>query len=179
LSGREPVLSELMAAAQGGDQEAYRRLLAIIQPIVFRYVRRRVPSNSAAEDVCQEVLLTIHRVRHTYDPQRPFEPWLYAIARSRVIDHLRRARRISGAEVMMEILPEIPQIGGEMTDESALEILDRLPTSQREAFVMLKIEGLSTREAADRAGITVSAVKVRAHRAYNALKKALLPDEQA
>ena len=178
MSGREPALSELMGAAQEGDQEAYRRLLATIQPIIFRYVRRRIPSDAAAEDVCQEVLLTIHRVRHTYDPQRPFEPWLYAIARSRVIDHLRRARRISGAEVMMEILPEIPQIGGEMTGESALEILDRLPAAQREAFMMLKIEGLSTREAAERAGITVSAVKVRAHRAYNALKKAFSPDVQ-
>ena len=139
MSGREPALSELMGAAQEGDQEAYRRLLATIQPIIFRYVRRRIPSDAAAEDVCQEVLLTIHRVRHTYDPQRPFEPWLYAIARSRVIDHLRRARRISGAEVMMEILPEIPQIGGEMTGESALEILDRLPAAQREAFMMIPV----------------------------------------
>ena len=176
MSGPETPLSELMQAAQAGDQEVYRRLLEKIQPIVFRYVRRRISPDAAAEDVCQDVLLTVHRVRHTYEPSRPFEPWLYAIARSRVIDHLRKVRRISGAEVMMEVLPELPQSGAEMTPDSALEILEQLPAAQREAFMMLKIEGLSTREAAERAGVTVSAVKVRAHRAYNALKKRLLPD---
>lgn len=179
MSGREPPLSELMKAAQGGDQDAYRRLLETIQPVVFRYARRRVDSDAAAEDICQEVLLTMHRVRHTYEPRRSFEPWMYSIARSRVIDHLRKARRVSAAEVLMEVLPEVPQATGETSGESALEILERLPASQREAFVMVKIEGLSTREAAERAGVTVSALKVRAHRAYNALKKALLPDAGA
>ena len=176
MSGREEPLSEWMEAAQGGDQQAYQRLLTTVRPIVYRYARRRVNSDEAAEDICQETLLTVHRVRHTYEPTRPFEPWLYSIARSRVIDHLRKAKRISGAEVLTDTLPEIGEAGAETTGESALEALERLPDTQREAFMMLKIEGLSTREAAERAGVTVSALKVRAHRAYNALKKALSPE---
>ncbi len=172
-------LSAWMAAAQQGDQDAYRRLLAGIQQMLYRYVRRRVTSDEAAEDICQEILLTVHRVRATYQPGRPVEPWLYAIARSRLIDYLRKEKRISGLEVMMDVLPEVPQPGAYTTPESALEVLDRLPAGQREAFTMLKVEGLSTEEAARRAGITVSALKVRAHRAYNALKKALSPESEA
>jgi len=174
----EGTLSDLMEAAQAGDQAAYGRLLETIQPIVHRYARRRVSTEAAAEDISQEVLLTVHRVRHSYQPGRPFEPWLYAIARSRVIDHLRKARRISRAEVVLEVLPEVAQAGARMTPESALEVLEQLPAGQREAFMMLKIEGLSTEEAARRAGVTVSALKVRAHRAYNTLKKAFSTEDE-
>jgi RNA polymerase sigma-70 factor (ECF subfamily) len=141
--------------------------------MLFRFVRRRVQNDDGAEDVCQDILLTMHRVRHTYEPERPFEPWLYSIARSRIIDHLRRKRRIGAVEVLFDVLPDASEPAPELSMESALEVLDRLPAGQREAFAMLKIEGLSTEEAARRAGITVSALKVRAHRAYNALKKAL------
>lgn len=177
MSGREVPLSEWMEAAQGGDEEAYRRLLETVRPIAYRYARRRVDSDTAAEDICQDILLTVHRVRHTFEPSRPFEPWLYAIARSRVIDHLRKVRRISASEILTDVLPEVGQAGAEMTAESALEVLERIPANQREAFMMLKVEGLSTQEAAERAGVTVSALKVRAHRAYNALKKSLSPED--
>lgn len=171
-------LTAWMAAAQAGDQHAYRQLLEAIQPLVARYVRRRVRADATVEDVCQDVLLTVHRVRHTYEPGRPFEPWLYAIARSRVIDHLRRERRISASEVLMDALPEVGAVGSETTAEAALDVLGRLPATQREAFVMLKIEGLSTEEAAKRAGITVSALKVRAHRAYVTIKRAFAGGEE-
>lgn len=162
-----------MAAAQEGDQGAYRQLLEAAQPMVFGYLRKRMESETAAEDVTQEVLLTMHRVRHTYDPTRPFEPWLFAIARSRLIDHLRRRRRISAIEVLTDNLPEVAASATEMAGDSVFEILDRLPATQREAFVMLKLEGLTTEEAAARAGVSVSALKVRAHRAYKALRKSL------
>ncbi|HET9062038.1 MAG TPA: sigma-70 family RNA polymerase sigma factor, partial [Candidatus Binatia bacterium] len=126
------------------------------------------------EDVTQDVLLTMHRVRHTYDPERPFEPWLFAIARSRLIDHLRRRRRVSAMEILTDNLPELAVTSSaETAGDAAFEILDRLPATQREAFSMLKLEGLTTEEAARRAGVSVSALKVRAHRAYKALRKAL------
>lgn len=173
----QPELAALMAAAQEGDQGAYQRLLEAVRPIVYAYVRKRLNANEAAEDVCQEVLLTVHRVRHTYTPERPFEPWLFSIARSRLIDHLRRIKRISAIEVLTDTVPEVPQMGAETTLENALEILERLPAGQREAFSMLKLEGLSTEEAAERVGITVSALKVRAHRAYKAIRKALSSEE--
>ncbi len=169
----ETPFASWMSAAQNGDADAYRRLLEALQPLLFRFVRRRVGSDAAAEDVCQEILLTVHRVRHTYDPERPFEPWLYSIARSRVVDHLRRERRIGAVEVFMDILPEVSIDAAQTTPESALELLDRLPAAQREAFLMLKVEGLSTEEAAARAGVSVSALKVRAHRAYKAIKQML------
>ena len=170
-------LASWMAAAQGGDEAAYRALLGAIQPMVFGYIRKRINSAEAAEDISQEVLLTVHRVRHTFSPDRPFEPWLFAITRSRLIDYLRKLKRISAAEVMMDVMPEARELAAETTGENALEILSRLPDGQREAFSMLKIEGLSTREAAERAGISVSALKVRAHRAYKAIRKSLSGDE--
>jgi RNA polymerase sigma-70 factor (ECF subfamily) len=166
-----------MAAAQQGDENAYRSLLEAVQPIVFGYVRKRINSAEAAEDIAQEVLLTLHRVRHTYSPDRPFEPWLFAIARSRLIDYLRKLKRISSVEVMMDVMPEARELAGETSGENALDVLEKLPAAQREAFSMLKVEGLSTREAAERAGVSVSALKVRAHRAYNAIKKSLAGEE--
>jgi RNA polymerase sigma-70 factor (ECF subfamily) len=167
-------LGAWMAAAQRGDHDAYRQLLEAVQPMVLGYVRRRIESEAAAEDVTQDVLLTMHRARHTYDPERPFEPWLFAVARSRLIDHLRRRRRVSAIEVLTDTLPEIAATASaETVGDSALEILDRLPATQREAFAMLKLEGLTTEEAAERAGVSVSALKVRAHRAYKALRRAL------
>jgi RNA polymerase sigma-70 factor (ECF subfamily) len=167
-------LGAWMAAAQRGDHDAYRDLLDAVQPMILGYLRRRIESEVAAEDVTQDVLLTMHRVRHTYDPERPFEPWLFAIARSRLIDHLRRRRRVSAIEVLTDSVPEMAATpAAETAGDAAFEILDRLPATQREAFAMLKLEGLTTEEAARRAGVSVSALKVRAHRAYKALRKAL------
>ncbi len=168
--------SALMAAAQRGDEEAYRVLLESIQPVIFRYARRRLSSDAAAEDVCQETLLTMHRVRHTYEPQRPFEPWMYSIAKSRLIDHLRKQRRLQAWELATETLPDVADEPVGRGVDRLVEAIEALPEGQREAFEMLKLEGLSTEEAAERAGVSVSALKVRAHRAYTALKQALASD---
>ncbi len=165
-----------MAAVQAGDETAYRELLDEVRPLLERYVRRRISSVESAEDIVQDILLTMHRVRHTYEPDRPFEPWMYSIARSRVIDHLRKQRRISAFEVLFDMLPEVASTGAEITVEQAREVFEALPAAQREAFAMLKLEGLSTEEAAERAGVSVSALKVRAHRAYNTIKKAFAGD---
>jgi RNA polymerase sigma-70 factor (ECF subfamily) len=141
--------------------------------LILRFLRRRVASEDVARDICQEILLTVHRARHTYEPSRPFEPWLYSIARSRLIDHLRRARRVTFFEIATDQLPEVAGGLDAPMDASVEEALAALPPAQREAFLMLKIEGLSTKEAAERAGVGVSALKVRAHRAYVSLRRAL------
>src|SRR5579859_4431481 len=86
--------SRLMAAAQGGDREAYRRLLGEIVPFIRAIVARQHRMADRAEDVVQDVLLTLHRVRHTYDPGRSFKHWLAMIARRRSIDALRRRLRL-------------------------------------------------------------------------------------
>lgn len=164
----------LMLAAQGGDQQAYRALLEALEPELRAYLKRRLRDEEAVADVCQEVLLTMHRVRHTFEAGRAFEPWFYAIARSRFIDHLRRRRRRGDLETHEDHAPESVAEEPVFGWSRFLELLERLPASQREAFSMLKLEGLSVEEAAGRAGVTPSALKVRAHRAYGALRQALL-----
>jgi RNA polymerase sigma-70 factor (ECF subfamily) len=167
--------SKWMRAAQAGDQDSYRLLLDRVGPMLLRYLRRRVFDSSAVEDISQEVLLTMHRVLHTYDPARAFEPWFFSIARSRLIDYMRRVKRIGANEFTTDEVPDVADESeaGLANWEQFLEILEGLPASQREAFCMLKIEGLTTVEAARRAGVSVSALKVRAHRAYGRLKDGL------
>lgn len=164
----------LMLAAQGGDQAAYRTLLEALEPQLRSYLKRRLRDDEAVADVCQDVLLTMHRVRHTFEPGRAFEPWFYAIARSRFIDHLRSRRRRGDLEISADDAPETVAEEAAFGWNRFLELLERLPASQREAFSMLKLEGLTVDEAAGRAGVTPSALKVRAHRAYGALRQALL-----
>src|SRR5664279_522556 len=90
--------SALMRAAQAGDAQSYDSLLRAILPFIRSLVRRYDRTGERVEDVVQEVLLTIHRVRHTWDPHRPFSPWLAAIAARRSIDLLRRSSRIARHE---------------------------------------------------------------------------------
>ena len=172
----KPDLAALMAEAQRGDEASYRTLLEAVQPMVIGYVRKRLLSSDAAEDICQDVLLTIHRVRHTFTPGRPFEPWLFSITRSRLIDHLRKVKRVSAFEVLMDVMPEGSGDASEASLSDAVAVLEKLPPSQREAFEMLKLEGLTTEEAAARAGVSVSALKVRAHRAYKTIRRAFLEE---
>ena len=87
-----------MARAQGGDREAYRRLLEEITPYLRSLAARRIQNHSDVEDAVQDALLTVHAVRHTYDPTRPFGPWLVAIATRRIIDALRRRGRAGSRE---------------------------------------------------------------------------------
>jgi len=173
-----PDFAALMLAAQAGDQEAYRVLLEALQPLLRAYVKRRIRDEEAVRDISQDVLLTMHRVRHTFEPGRAFEPWFYAIARSRFIDHLRRRRRRGDLEVPEEMIAERAADQQTAGWGEFLELLDRLPESQREAFSMLKLEGLSVEEAAGRAGVSISAMKVRAHRAYGVLRRGLLGSEE-
>jgi RNA polymerase sigma-70 factor (ECF subfamily) len=80
----------LMARAQAGEREAYRRLLEDIAPFIRALAARRLRDSSDLEDAVQDVLLTVHVIRHTYDPTRPFAPWLTAIANRRIVDRLRQ-----------------------------------------------------------------------------------------
>jgi RNA polymerase sigma-70 factor (ECF subfamily) len=162
-----------MARVQGGDQEAYRALLDDVVPMLRGFLRRRVTGMSDVEDILQDVLLAMHRARHTYDPARPLEPWLYAIARNVTIDHARRRLARANWEVMVDELPDAPGAVDAPYGPRLDEALGKLPTAQREAFEMLKLEGLSVDAAAERAGTTPGALKVRAHRAYKTLRALL------
>jgi RNA polymerase sigma-70 factor (ECF subfamily) len=171
--------SRLMKDAQAGDARAYQQLLEEILPAVRAMVRARLYDHTAADDVVQNVLLSVHRARHTYRSERPFRPWLSAITRNAVIDSFRESGRRRDREMGVELIEEFAAPEGDtLPGEGALSpeivaALERLPDKQREAVTLIQLEGLSVAEAAARVGITSGALKVRAHRGYRSLRKAL------
>ncbi len=172
---REDPWGAWMAAAQEGDGLAYERLLREIVPMLRAFVTARLRDPIAAEDVVQNVLLSVHRARHTYRPERPFGPWLRAIARNAITDLRReqaRRREREGDFDLDRLEGPAPRPESVLSGE-LVRALDQLPGSQREAVTLLHLEGLSVAEAAERAGVSPSALKVRAHRGYKALRKIL------
>jgi RNA polymerase sigma-70 factor (ECF subfamily) len=165
-----------MIAAQQGDRAAYEKLLGEMIPELRLFVRRRLSEPSVREDVVQNILVAVHRARHTYRGERPFAPWLYAVARNAVRDQLRARMRRAGRELTLEparvpepAAPPEPPSDGALSPELE-RALTRLPDAQREAVLLVQVEGLSVAEAAARAGVSRSALKVRAHRGYRALR---------
>jgi RNA polymerase sigma-70 factor (ECF subfamily) len=174
----EPELAEWMRAAQAGNAEVYRKLLTTIQPRIRAIVRSRISDVSAAEDVVQNALLSIHRGRATYRPERPFLPWMRAIVRNSIIDHFRERKRRGDRESNRPVEEWPDQSPDERIDPGTLapelqDALAALPKKQREAVTLIQIEGLSVAEAALRAGVSTGALKVRAHRGYRAMHAAL------
>ncbi len=161
-----------MARAQGGDGDAYRDLLENLAGVLRRYFSKHVRADDDVEDLVQDTLLSIHRGRHTYDPSRPFEPWLFAIARNTKTDYLRRTLSRQSWEILLEEQPE-QAADAEGSPNLLSEALEALPDSQRRAFEHLKIEGRSVEEAAAIEGTSQGNLRVRAHRAYRSLKAML------
>ena len=160
-----------MQRLQEGDPNACQELLDDIGPSLTQFLRTRVADPHELEDVYQEVFMAIFEARHTYQPGRPFGPWLFAIARNIAVDYSRRRWARSHWE---ELVGEPPERPAEVSNAAAPElgaVLAGLPPDQREAFSMLKLDGLSVEEAAARAGVSAGALKVRAHRAYKTLKR--------
>jgi RNA polymerase sigma-70 factor (ECF subfamily) len=163
----------------GGEDAAFARVYDAIAPRLYGYLIRQTRDRARAEDLLQQTMLHIHRARARFLPGAEVTPWAFAIARRLVVDGVRRERR--------EVLADDgePDAGASLDPSAddliqAQEIADRmrralaeLPESQRAAFELIKQEGLSVAEAAQVLGTTVSAVKLRAHRAYEALRGAL------
>jgi RNA polymerase sigma-70 factor (ECF subfamily) len=174
-----------MARAQDGDRQAYRTLLQDVTPYVRSLAARYLKEPTEAEDAVQDVLLTVHAVRHTYDPGRPFGPWLVAIANRRIIDRLRRhtrarLREVEWSEEHETFSPEAANIHNEdaPADEAALHAaITALPREQREAIRLLKLKEMSLKEAAAASGRSIAALKVATHRAIKSLRKRLRQDE--
>jgi len=190
----------LMGRAQEGDQAAYHRLLREITPYVRSLVVPYHRDPRDVEDTVQDVLLTIHAIRRTYDPARPFAPWLVAISNRRVVDRLRKGGRLRQFETpLAETDPGDPesadplapaaqdghfasfQDGGEEgsdVDAQALRrAVDRLPPGQRQAITLLKLQELSLKEAAQATGQSITALKVATHRALKSLRRILSVDD--
>jgi RNA polymerase sigma-70 factor (ECF subfamily) len=163
-----------MKKVQEGDAEAYRQFLDEIGPVLFNFVRRRVFNPEMVRDVYQEVLLTLHKARHTYEPSRPLGPWLFTVTRNSILDALGRNRKFVEREVPMEFLPEAGEMERDGSlDDGLYQALQALPEANREAVELLKLKGLSLEEAARKLGISVAALKVRAHRGYLQLRRLL------
>jgi RNA polymerase sigma factor (sigma-70 family) len=171
--------SAWMAAAQAGDRGAYEALLRDCVSIIQAVARRQGVSSDQVDDVVQEVLLSVHRARHTYDPARSFTAWLQVIAERRAIDHLRRSNRQRSREVHAPLDYEghpdpaaDPSRGMQQADGAARvdRALAGLPKRQREAVQHLIIEERSLSDTAALTRRTRGALKVNLHRALKALR---------
>jgi RNA polymerase sigma factor (sigma-70 family) len=174
---RDLAWSRLMRAAQSGERAPYERLLREVTPLIRSIVRRHCNNSADIEEMVQDTLLTVHRVRQTYDPDRPFGPWLAAIASRRSIDALRRRVRLSKFEAPEEGAYETfadatanTEMDAVRSSEEVVELLRRLPARQREALEALKLKQMSLAEASVSSGQSVAALKVNAHRALKALR---------
>jgi RNA polymerase sigma-70 factor (ECF subfamily) len=170
----------LMAAAQGGDRIAYDRLLRDILPFIRAIVARQHGTKERVEDAVQDVLLTLHRVRHTYDPSRPFTYWLATLARRRSIDLLRRRTRVTAAETLDETAYETFADPGANSEQERRDwsgalsgALAALPERQRQALELTKLRELSLAEASQASGMSIGALKTNVHRAIKAMRKRL------
>jgi RNA polymerase sigma-70 factor, ECF subfamily len=168
---RSRTRAHLMARMQDGDAESCRALLDDIGPMLTNFLRRRIAGRDDLEDVYQETVMAFFQARRTYDPSRPLEPWLFAIARNVAADHARRYWTRASVEQLTDTMPEQANATEPRSDPSLEDVMARLPDQQREAFSMLKLEGLSIEQAAKRAGTSVGTLRVRAHRAYKTLRK--------
>ena len=177
---REERWRQQMQAAQDGDKAAYETLLTDIMPLLRAVVQRTWRNPHDVEDIVQDVLLSLHVVRHTYDPTRPFVPWLLTIARRRIADTARRSSSRSAHETTVEVLPET--FSGDATkneqegsdDQAAIRTaLAGLTGGQREAVELLKVQGLSLNEASAITGKSVAALKINVHRGLKALRRKL------
>jgi RNA polymerase sigma factor (sigma-70 family) len=175
-------LSRLMARALQGDTDAYVTLLRAITPRIRQLVRARrgFLGESVVEDVVQEVLLSVHTVRATYDPARPLMPWLSAIVRHRLADAGRRHLRQGAREIGVDDLDVTFQTRGANNREETFDdpdalahAIQALPPGQRQAVELLKLRELSLKEASALTGLSVGALKLATHRAMASLRRAL------
>jgi RNA polymerase sigma-70 factor (ECF subfamily) len=169
----ESGLKPLWVRAHAGDQAAYREALSRIAARLRGYFARRLYAlPDDVEDLVQETLLALHLQRGTYDPGLPVSAWVYAIARHKLVDLLRRRGRREGLSQSLDDLdeglhPAAPEVQPARRD--LMLLLESLPASQRLAIVLTKIEGLSVAEASQRSGVSVSALKVQVHRGLRRL----------
>ena len=165
-----------------GDDQAFTDLYDILGPRLYRYLLRQTRDRGRAEDLLQQTMLQIHCSRGRFLRGADVTPWAFAIARRLLIDSIRRRKRESEAS---DWLSALDPLTGPSSDEllhskrvaEALERqLERLPIAQRTTFEMIKQDGLTLREAAKAMNTTVNAVKLRAHRAYVALRLSIADD---
>lgn len=166
---REEELRQLMVSGLGGDARAHAALLRAVAPLLQAFYRRRCAGQPDIDDLVQETLIAVHEKRGSYDGARPFTPWLYAIARYKMIDQFRRRRQTCDVAELDHLLIEegFEDVVGARLDVARL--LAALPAKQAEAIRQTKLEGHSVADHAGSAGLGQSDVKVSVHRGLKAL----------
>jgi RNA polymerase sigma-70 factor (ECF subfamily) len=175
--GNGSELEALMRRSLAGDKQAYAELLRECARLLRRFLSNRVVIEGEVDDLLQEILISLHKARHTYDGNRPFKPWLYAIAKFRLQDYLRahyadklkQAVDIDDLEnVLQDDVTESP-----VDYETISGELRHLSETQATILRLMHQEGHTAKEVAGKLGMTHSAVKVAAHRAYKVLRQRL------
>jgi RNA polymerase sigma-70 factor (ECF subfamily) len=168
----EAELARLLRAAIAGDERAYADFLHRVAALVRGFVRRKIVQGGVdPEDVVQETLLAIHVKRHTWRSDAPVLPWVYAIARFKLIDAFRRRGRRVEVEID-EIAETFAEPEAEtVSDRDINRALDGLPPSQRSVVSSISVDGHSIGETASKLGISETAVRVSLHRGLAAIAK--------
>ncbi len=160
-------LAELMARAQAGNADAYKAVLKACQRWLTGFYSGRIVPHQI-DDLVQDTLVSLHRKRSTYDPSRPFLPWLAAIARYRWVDQLRRTYRANETELEDHLVAD--PVSADITARVSLaRLLEKIPQKQAHVIRLVKIDGYSIKEAALRTGQTEPLVKVNIHRGLKKL----------
>lgn len=170
MQASEDQLKAMMIGGLDGDAVAHAALLGALVPLLRAFYRRRMRNGEDdIEDIVQETLIAVHSRRATFDRNRLFTAWLFAIARYKMIDHFRARRQTCTIEGLEEILVIE---GFEDSSNARIDmhrLLGTLPPKQADVIRATKIDGLSVTDAAHRAGIGESDVKVSIHRGLKAL----------
>lgn len=168
--------SQLMAKAQQGDNRSYSQLLTELLQYLKPYVLGKVKRDELADDIIQNVLLSIHNARHTFNTEKDFKPWLMAIVNNRILDYWRKHKRKFEKEVSIDNF----SLDGAASDITNIELelfekaLTHLNENQKAIFKLINIDGLSIPEVAKQLQMTESAVRVNAHRSFKRIQKEFL-----
>ncbi len=170
-------LAALMRHSLNGDQRAYAEILQETSRFLRPFLAKRLSFTNEVDDLLQEILFSIHKARHTYDGNRPYKPWVYAIAKFRLQDYLRA--HYSDQLHHADDLSEMENYLHENVTESAISYesisgeVEKLPQKQATILQLMHQEGYTAKEVAEKLGMNESAVKVAAHRAYKILRQKL------
>lgn len=162
-------LTALFQAGVAGDAARYGEFLQAVSAILRRAITRKLPS-ADLEDVLQEILISVHKARHTYDGERPLMPWLSAIAQFRVNDHLRKLYGAAAWE-RLDIAVDVTETASD--SEYMDDLLNPVGERDRQILTLMHIEGHTAKETGRRLGMSESAVKVAAHRAIKKIREQL------
>lgn len=178
----EAQLRAWLLAGLGGDAASHRAFLTEAAALLRAYFRNRLRgAPEDAEDLVQETLIALHTRRDSYDPAFPLTAWMYAIARYRLIDHLRRKRRRGPHDDIddLDLGAPAPDYDASDARRDVITLLKQLPEKQRTAIRLVKLEEKSVREAADATGLSESDIKISIHRGMKALMRLMAEAESA